>query len=160
MRQIHLPAFSLLLLFGCAPSPGATGPWPPPDPTIQSPPQWTAPQVTPTRSAAECVDLVARVRAKPDSFASQPPVVHTLEASPGDPPPEVKGKTIRLRVLVDEHGAIVRDSTTLAIRIRDRGYEGRLRASVAHFRFRPAVFEGCAVPAHAVFDVTNVGDGR
>ena len=81
--------------------------------------------------------------------------MRSLEFPPTDPPAAFQGMVILIRVLADESGIVVRDSVTLAMPIRDRGYESRLRTSIAHDSFRPAVFAGCAVPGHFVLEVAG-----
>jgi hypothetical protein len=120
----------ILLLVGCAPS--VTTPTP----------------VVPTRPPEECRTLVEQVRAHPDSFRGSGPEATQLVFPPnvllrrGDGPMELV-----VRMLVDESGAVVRDSIRFepsADRISD---PFALKGAVARYRFRPSVLDGCAVPA-------------
>lgn len=145
------PLGVILLLAGCAPAaPSANDVLV--DPTIVPRPRSDAPWVAPTKSHAECADLVAKVGAHPDSFPSSPPRLKTLTvptiAAPI--PPEVIASPLLIRQLIDENGHPVRDSTAFSRVVSDRRWASALRGALDLNLFSPAVLQGCAVPGHFV----------
>lgn len=141
----------ILSLTGCA------APFPSPDPTIADPPPWTSARLKSRRSGTDCAEVIMRVRTQPDSFRLQPPQLVKFSVPPTDPPRSLEGRSILYRVLVDEAGRVVADSTRFNTRIRDRRYESDLRAAIATFGYVPALYEGCAVPGHAVGQIVVSG---
>ena len=152
MPRIALTVLALLALADCA------APFPPPDPTIADPPPWNSTRLRPVRSGTDCAEVIARVRTHPDSLRLQPPVLVKFSVPPTDSPRGLEGHSILYRVLVDEAGRVVADSTQFNIRIRDRRYESELRAAIATFGYVPALYEGCAVPGHAVGQIVVSGN--
>ena len=151
MPRNALAVLALLTLTGCA------APFPPPDPTIADPPPWSSERLRASKSGTDCVEVIGRVRANPDSFHSQPPQLVRFSVPPTDSPRGLEGHSILYRVLVDERGRVIADSTLFNIRIRDRRYESDLRAAIATFGYVPALYEGCAVPGHAVGQIVVSG---
>lgn len=151
MPRTALAIAAILTLTGCA------APFPPPDPTIADPPPWTSARLMPRRSGTDCAEVIMRVGARPDSFRLQPPQLRKFSVPPTDSPRGLEGHSILYRVLVDEAGRVVADSTRFNIRIGDRRYESELRAALATFGYVPALYEGCAVPGHAVGQIVVSG---
>lgn len=105
--------------------------------------------VSPTLSAGECEGMLA---GGPVTDPRNPPTASEVFIPPLDGvPPDLRERTLQVRLLVDEHGNVVPDSTRIDPMITDRRYDRDFRKSLARTRFHPAVVEGCAVPAWTTF---------
>lgn len=103
---------------------------------------------SPTRSEEECRALVDSVTLHPNWFRVPEAQLLSLRLPPlDDVPARLRGTTILIRIAVDAHGSVLPDSTTFDPMIGDARYEQQLRRVVGEWRFRPAIFMGCAVPS-------------
>ena len=115
------------------------------------PPSWVAPGNPP-----ECAAAVARARAAPDSLpgpgreAARPTV---LALPPAGAPAAVRGRPLRVRVLVDERGRPDPSGVTVE-GSPDAAYAREVRALALRYRFRPAREAGCWVPSLFIQQVT------
>jgi len=111
--------------------------------------------VSPTRTATECAPLVDRVRAHPDSFMPSPPQMYSFPIPPFDGTPrEMRGTMVIVRILVDELGGVVNDSTTITPALSAPSFDHEFRRRISRYQFHPAVLDGCAVPGRSVVQVT------
>ena len=118
-------------------------------------PSTTMPQAT--RSGPTCDSLITRIMLNPDSFPNRIPrsLQHILLP---EPPATLIDKPIGLKMNVDESGKVDPGSVVISAGV-DSAYAKRVYDRVVHFRFAPAVVDGCAVPS--VFDVSvTVGHMR
>ncbi|MGI8497502.1 MAG: hypothetical protein ACR2OG_07980 [Gemmatimonadaceae bacterium] len=107
------------------------------------------PVVTPTRTAAECAPLAKRARAEGVSVKAQPPRLQGEVSPPLPVPAELHGKSLDVRLVVDERGRVDVGSLTV-LGYSNVGYNSKLRGAAAQLRFTPAVLDGCAVPQRTV----------
>ncbi|MDQ6885982.1 MAG: hypothetical protein M3068_01675 [Gemmatimonadota bacterium] len=111
------------------------------------------PPATPTRSAAECAPLVKRARAEGMSPRAQPPMLQGELSPPRPSPQELRGRSLEVRLVVDERGRVDVGSITV-LGYSNVGYNSKLRLSASQLRFAPAVLEGCAIPQRTVVRYT------
>lgn len=86
-------------------------------------------------------------------FRVVPPQPKGLFLPPGDPPKQVRGKTIGVWVFVTATGEVVADSTRLDPSTGHGGYDRRLRESVSGWVFEPALKDGEPVAEWYRFEV-------
>jgi hypothetical protein len=115
------------------------------------PAAWVAPGNPP-----ECAAAIARARAAPDSLPGpEREVAKPLQISlpPHPVPASVRGRPLRVRVLVDERGQPDPAGVTVE-GSADSGYARKLRRLALRYRFRPAREAGCWVPGLWVYHLT------
>jgi hypothetical protein len=118
-----------------------------------APAQSIAERAGPTRSGADCAEVVAWAAADPDARGLQPPRPDTLFLPPFPIPPDVRGRMVIPQARVREDGRI--DRATIHIsELPNAAYAARLHALFGRFHFIPAVLDGCAVPARYVLRLT------
>jgi hypothetical protein len=96
--------------------------------------------------------VVQRVVLYPDSFPALRPSPEIIIILP-PPTQEVRGRTIMVRLRVDEKGHV--DPGTVVLEgITDNAYAKSFYSRLLSYRFTPAVLEGCAVPSSFSIKVT------
>jgi hypothetical protein len=106
-----------------------------------------------TRSGPECDAVIARAVSTADSAKVQVPAPKGVWLPPQPISPSVLGRTLHVRLYVDEtgHPDLARTVITGAPR---SPYLERFRAALADWRFWPGILDGCAVPGFTEITVT------
>ena len=99
------------------------------------------PQVT--RPHSECASERARATADTQVARTLHPAPTSLVLPPRDLGTDLRGRSVTVHLLVNEWGEVVRDS----IEPPDVPDAPQFRFDLRHYQFRPAVLDGCAVPA-------------